>query len=284
MLNEKGRIQSELTITRLPNNVFYVLSSTASEIRDLDWFNHHKKENVNIKNVTQNYGVLVLAGPNSRKVLSQLTTQNLHNNDFPWLKGKEILINKIPVRALRVNYVGELGWELHHPMNQMESLYDAIYEAGKKEKIINFGTYAVNSLRMEKAYRGWGNELTGEISLVEAGMDRFFNLKKKNNFIGAKALEEKIQLGVDIKIVYLEVNVDNVDARGNEPVYHNDKVVGVVTSGGYGFRSKKSLAFAYVKSDLLEVSSLEIEIQGIKRKAKILHEVVYDPKNKKLTA
>ena len=137
---------------------------------------------------------------------------------------------------------------------------------------------------MEKAYRGWGAELTGEISLVEAGMDRFFNLKKKNNFIGAKALEEKIQSGVDIKIVYLEVDVDNVDARGNEPVYHNNKVVGVVTSGGYGFRSQKSLAFAYVKSDLAQATDLEIEIQGKKRKAKILHKVVYDPENKKLIA
>ena len=286
MLNEKGRIQTELTITRFPNNVFYVLSSTASEIRDLDWFNHNLKkgENVSIKNATQDYGVLVLAGPNSRKVLSQLTSQNLHNNDFPWLKGKEILINKIPVKALRVNYVGELGWELHHPMNQMESLYDSIHEVGKKQNIINFGTYAVNSLRMEKAYRGWGSELTGEISLVEAGMGRFFNLKKKNNFIGAKALQEKAQSGVDIKIVYLEVDVDDADARGNEPVYHNNKVVGVVTSGGYGFRSKKSLAFAYVKSDLAEASNLEIEIQGKKRGAKILHKASYDPENKKLTA
>ena len=286
MLNEKGRIQTELTITRFPNNVFYVLSSTASEIRDFDWFNRHLKkgENVSIKNVTLDYGVLVLVGPNSRKVLSQLTSQNLHNNDFPWLKGKEILINKIPVRALRVNYVGELGWELHHPMDQMESLYDSICEVGKKENIINFGTYAVNSLRMEKAYRGWGSELTGEISLVEAGMSRFFNLKKKNNFIGAKALQEKAQSGVDIKIVYLEVDADNADARGNEPVYHNNKVVGVVTSGGYGFRTKKSLAFAYVKSDLGTGGNLEIEIQGQRRKTKILDKVVYDPENQKLRA
>jgi len=286
MLNEKGRIQTELTITRFPNNVFYVLSSTASEIRDFDWFNLHLKkgENVSIKNVTLDYGVLVLVGPNSRKVLSQLTSQNLHNNDFPWLKGKEILINKIPVRALRVNYVGELGWELHHPMDQMESLYDSICEVGKKENIINFGTYAVNSLRMEKAYRGWGSELTGEISLVEAGMSRFFNLKKKNNFIGAKALQEKAQSGVDIKIVYLEVDADNADARGNEPVYHNNKVVGVVTSGGYGFRTKKSLAFAYVKSDLGTGENLEIEIQGQRRKTKILDKVVYDPDNQKLRA
>ena len=287
MLNAKGRIQSELTITRLPNNLFYVLSSTASEIRDFDWFNRHvsEREKVNIKNVTQDYGVLILVGPKSRTVLSQLTSQNLNNNDFPWLKGKEILINKIPVRALRVNYVGELGWELHHPMDQMVSLYDAIYEVGKKENIVNFGTYAVNSMRMEKAYRGWGSELTGEISLVEAGMDRFFNLKKKNNFFGAKALQEKVQSGVDIKLVYLDVDADNADAMGNEPIYHKNKIVGVTTSGSYGFRVKKSLAFGYVKSDLMNAGSeLEIAIQGQRRKAKILDLAAYDQDNQKLKA
>ena len=287
MLNAKGRIQSELTITRLPNNLFYVLSSTASEIRDFDWFNRHvsEREKVNIKNITQDYGVLILVGPKSRTVLSQLTSQNLNNNDFPWLKGKEILINKIPVRALRVNYVGELGWELHHPMDQMVSLYDAIYEVGKKENIVNFGTYAVNSMRMEKAYRGWGSELTGEISLVEAGMDRFFNLKKKNNFFGAKALQEKVQSGVDIKLVYLDVDADNADAMGNEPIYHKNKIVGVTTSGSYGFRVKKSLAFGYVKSDLMNAGSeLEIAIQGQRRKAKILDSAVYDQDNQKLKA
>jgi dimethylglycine dehydrogenase len=287
MLNEKGRIQSELTITRLPNNLFYVLSSTASEIRDLDWFNHHlnKDEKIKIKNITQDYGVLVIVGPKSRTTLSQLTSENLNNNNFPWLRGKEILINKIPVRALRINYMGELGWELHHPIKYMESLYDTICEVGKKENIINFGTYAVNSMRMEKAYRGWGSELTGEISLVEAGMDRFFNLNKKNNFIGSKILKEKLQSGVDIKIVYLEVDAVDADARGNEPVYYKNQIIGVVTSGSYGFRVKKSLAFAYVKSDLATVGTeLDIEIQGKKRRATILTSPVYDPKNKKLVA
>ena len=144
---------------------------------------------------------------------------------------------------LRINYMGELGWELHHPISQMMSLYDAIYEVGKKENIINFGTYAVNSLRMEKAYRGWGAELTGEISLVEASMDRFYNLNKKSNFIGSEAIRDKMQSGVGIKIVYLEVDVDNSDARGNEPVYHKNKIVGVVTSGAFGFRINKSLSF-----------------------------------------
>ena len=168
-------------------------------------------------------------------------------------------------------------------MNQMESLYDAIYEVGKKEEIINFGTYAVNSLRMEKAYRGWGSELTGEVSLVEAGMDRFFNLNKKSKFIGSETLRDKLQSGVDIKIVYLEVDIDDADPRGNEPVYHNNKIVGVVTSGGYGFRVKKSLAFAYVDSDLAqEGQEFLISIQGQKRKAKALSLPAYDPENKKL--
>ena len=136
---------------------------------------------------------------------------------------------------------------------------------------------------MEKAYRGWGSELTGEISLVEAGMDRFFNLKKKNNFIGAKILQEKIQSGVDIKIVYLEVDADNVDVRGNEPVYYNNKIVGIVTSGAYGFRVNKSLAFAYVNSDLAKENiEFRIEIQGQKRKAKVLALPAYDPENKKI--
>ena len=179
--------------------------------------------------------------------------------------------------------MGELGWELHHPISQMTSLYEAIYEVGKKENIINFGTYAVNSLRMEKAYRGWGAELTGEISLVEAGMDRFYNLNKKSNFIGSEVLRDKMQSGVAIKIVYLEVDVDNADARGNEPVYHKNKIVGVVTSGAFGFRINKSLAFAYVNSDLAkEETALYIEIQGQKRKAKILNSPAYDPENKKL--
>ena len=136
---------------------------------------------------------------------------------------------------------------------------------------------------MEKAYRGWGAELTGEISLVEAGMDRFFNLNKKNNFIGSQVLRDKLQSGVDIKIVYLEVEVDNADPRGNEPVYYKNKIVGVVTSGSYGFRVKKSLAFAYVNADLArEGNEFLISIQGQKKKARVLSLAAYDPDNKTL--
>ena len=263
----------------------YVLSSTASEFRDLDWFLQHKKEDeqVTIKNITNDYGVLALIGPKSRDVLSELTTEDFSNKKFPWLKAKEINISDIQVKALRINYIGELGWELHHSFNDMEKLYDLLMDAGKKYNISNFGTYAVNSLRLEKAYKGWGSELTGEISLVEADMGRFFNFDKKKNFIGSKALEEKLSNGVEIKIIYLEIDVDGVDAIGNEPVYCNNKIVGVVTSGGYGFRVNKSLAFAYVElTSSQENQEFEVEILGEKKRAIVLKEMAYDSRNRRL--
>ena len=120
------------------------------------------------------------------------------NEKFPWLTAKEINIAGMSVRALRINYIGELGWELHHFFKDMENLYDQLMISGKKYNISNFGTYAVNSLRLEKGYKGWGSELTGEISLVEAGMERFFNLNKKDKFIGSEALKEKISKGIKI--------------------------------------------------------------------------------------
>jgi len=154
---------------------------------------------------------------------------------------------------------------------------------GKVNNIINFGTYAMNSLRIEKAYKGWGSELTGEITLVEADMHRFFNLEKKSDFIGASALKERLENNIEIKVVYLEIDVDDADAIGNEPVFYQNKIVGIVTSGGFGFRVNKSLAFAYVESDLAEAGNeFDIQIQGQKRKAIALKEMAYDPENKKL--
>ena len=203
----------------------------------------------------------------------------------PVLKGKEIYIDNIPLRALRINYVGELGWELHHPINKMKELYEIVFNEGKKFNISNFGMYAVNSLRIEKAYKGWGSELTGEISLIEADMKRFYNLDKKDNFIGADALKEKLKNNLEIKIVYLEIDCDNADAIGNEPVYYKNNIIGVTTSGGYGFRIGKSLAFAYVKAELAEAGNeFYIGILGNHRKAIVLNDMAYDSKNIRLSS
>ncbi len=232
-LSDTGRINGESTITRLTDEHFYVLSSITAEDRDLDILTQGilPEEDVQIANVSDEYGVLVLAGPDARKVLLQLTDTDLSNQAFRWLTGKEIRVAGFAVRALRVNYVGELGWELHCPMNSILGLYDALWEAGQAYDIANFGSYAVNSLRMEKAYKGWGGELTNEINMIEAGLMRFFN-PKKTDFIGKKATLAALDEPLKQQIVYLEVDASNCDIAHGEPVYADRKPIGVTTSGG----------------------------------------------------
>jgi len=285
ILNDIGRIQSELTITKIKDDHYYALSAAVSEIRDLDWLNQNKlkDEDVKIENISLEKGVLGIIGPKSRSVLAKITETDLSNENFPWLKSKKIKINNIDVLALRVNYIGELGWELHIPMEKMNDVYDLIMKEGSSENIIDFGTRAMNSMRMEKGYRGWGSELTPEISVVEAGLDKFFNLEKKDNFIGSNAVKERIQSGVSTKLIYLEVDAKDADVHGNEPIYFNSERVGLTTSGAYGHRIKKSLAFAYVKPETAKLGNeFLIDIQGKKIKATIIEEPVFDPLNKRL--
>lgn len=285
LLSEIGRIQSEFTIIKLKEHLYYGLSAASSEIRDLDWFTQHKlnNERVEIKNITLKKGVLGIIGPQSRIVLQKITETDLSNDNFPWLKSKELKIKNIDVIALRVNYMGELGWELHCSMNKLSELYDLIWDAGLNYKIIDFGSHSMNSLRMEKGYRGWGSELTPEISVVEAGLDRFFNLKQKNNFVGSKKIVELTNQKIKTKLVYLEVDAKNADVFGNEPVYFQDKKIGLTTSGAYGFRVKKSLAFAYVEASLDKLGNeFFIDIQGDKIKARIIQEPAFDPNNERL--
>src|SRR5207248_9264591 len=149
------------------------------------------------------------------------------------------------VRLLRMNYVGELGWELHVPMQHMPHVFEALMEKGKPHGMALFGTYAMNSLRMEKAYRGWGSELTTEIDMIEASMERFIRLDKPE-FIGRDASLAKKQRGARTKLVYLSVEATDSDCAGNEPIYVGDRLVGLTTSGGFGHAVQKSLAFAYV--------------------------------------
>jgi dimethylglycine dehydrogenase len=242
-------------------------------------------EQATIRNVTSDYGCLVLAGPKARDVLSRLTEAELSNAAFPWLTGKEIEVAGVSgVRALRVNYVGELGWELHVPNTGMAAVFDALMDAGAALGIKLFGTYAMNSLRMEKAYRGWGSELTNEIDVFEGGMERFIRLDK-DDFIGRQASLTHKQRGPRIRLVYLEVEAADADAVGNEPVYRGNKVVGLTTSGAYGHAVKKSLAFGYVEPDMAGIGeAFEILMLGERRKARIIPEPAYDPENARLKA
>ncbi len=188
------------------------------------------------------------------------------------------------VRMLRVNYVGELGWELHVPMAGMPAVYAALRKAGDPLGLKLFGTYAMNSLRMEKGYRGWGSELTAEIDMFEASMERFIRLDKAD-FIGREASLVRQQQGQRMKLVYMAVEATDSDCLGNEPVYQGDKVVGLTTSGAFGHAVGKSLAFAYVPPDLSSAGqSFDVLMFGERRKAVILPDIAFDPDNARLRA
>jgi dimethylglycine dehydrogenase len=275
-VSSNGRIAGEATITRVEDNAYYILSAASAELRDLDHLIAGKQEDddVSIKNVTDQRGAIVLAGPRSRDVLAKLTDADLSNAAFPWLTSQEISINGAPVRALRVNYVGELGWELHPANEHMSDLYDALWQAGEEAGIRDVGLYAVNSLRMEKAYRGWGAELTNEVSLQDADMARF-DRRDESQRQGDKSS--------GYRLVYLDVAATDSDVRGGEPVYLDERCVGVTTSGAYGHHTGKSLAFAYVEAEQAKADTqLGIDLLGERCAASILSEPVYDPNNEQM--
>jgi len=276
VLSDGGRIEGEWTITRLGENRFYVLSGAGSERQALDHLNVATGEDVTIANVTDDFGMLVVAGPKSRDVLAPLTDADLTNASFRWLSGQEITVAGVPVRALRVTYVGELGWELHAPMAQLETLYDAIWASGEAHGIADFGSHAVNSLRMEKGYRGYGAELTNEISLIEADCERFY-AADKGNFNGRSATEAVRKKGIATRLVYGEVAATDCDIYGGEAVMQGDRVVGVCTSGAFGHATDKSLAFAYVNPDVS--AGLEVVILGERRALTLLDDPARDPTN-----
>ena len=284
LLSPAGRIQGEMTLTRLDKARFYALSAAAAELRDQDLLMQSRTpgEAVRIENVTEDRGVLVVSGPRSRDVLSLLTDADLGNEAFPWLRAREIRISGQPVRALRVSYVGELGWELHVPSGFLPALYEAIWETGQKFGIANYGLYAVNTMRMEKGYKAWSSELTNELTLLEADMSRFINFGKAD-FVGKAAMLERAPR--PFKIVYAEVAATDTDARGGEPVFDRDRCIGVITSGAYGHRVRKSLAFACVTPQFAAPGShFEVLIQGERRAATVLGAAAFDPDNSRVRA
>lgn len=285
-LTELGGIESEFTVTRFDANRFYLLSAAVARIHDLDWLTQHKHEgeHVDITDVTEDYGTLLVTGPRSRKLLAELTDTDLSSAAFPWLSGREIEVAGVQVRAIRVSYVGELGWELHHSMSDMDTLYGALMNAGEAYGVANFGLYAMDALRMEKAYRAWGLELTTELTLIEAGMERFVDFDSP--FIGKDAVVERTRNGnAESRLVYLSVDAVDADAHGNEPVYADERVIGLTTSGAYGHAVGKSIAFAFVEPEFAAPdTNLEISILGRRCTAQVVADPLYDPRNERLRA
>ena len=286
-LNTKGGVHSEFTIMRESADSFYCVSAGAWQRLDHDWIKKHMPEDRSVKfeNITNQMGVLVIAGPKSRELLERVSSDDFSNEAFPWLSGKNIKIGSAETLAIRVNFVGELGWEIHSPIEVQNHIFDALMDAGQNLGIKPFGIRAMDSLRLEKSYKLIGTELSIEYAGYESGIDRFIH-PNKGQFIGRDALVQWREKGFENSFVTLEVHgVTDADVLGNNPIYSNGKVVGRATGGNYGFRVNKSLALAMVNPAQSEVGTkLQIDILGNMHDVTVIPESPYDPKNDKIRA
>ena len=282
LLTAKGGVRAEFTVYKAGPQRFYLVSAGAFERHDHDYLRKAlpRDGSVLMERLTTAIGVLVLAGPRSREVLTKLTDADLSNAAFPWLTGQRISIDLAQVDALRVNFIGELGWEIHHPIEMQNYIFDRIMDAGGEFGIKPFGIRAMDSMRLEKGYKLIPRELSIEYSAFESGLDRFISLKKPG-FYGKDALLAGRDKGLANTMVTLEVHgVSDADARGSEPIYRGNALVGRATSGGYGWRCDKSLALAMIQPDLVTPGAeFEIVILGRRHKATIIADSPFDPDN-----
>ncbi|HEY1725084.1 MAG TPA: FAD-dependent oxidoreductase [Steroidobacteraceae bacterium] len=288
-LTRRGGIRSEFTITRIAEDRYYVVSAGAAERYDSDYLNSHLPTDgsVQLHNITGARGCFVLAGPRARELLAQLTPAALDNSAFPWLSAQVIEVGlAVDVYALRVNFVGALGWELHFPIEYAHHLFDALFRVGEAFGLGMVGMRAMESMRMEKSYRMWGTDLTRDYTPFEAGLDRFVRMDK-GTFVGREALQRQLASGVPHRFATLEVHgVVDADPLGNEPLFDaSGRLVGRTTSGYFGHTLRKSLAIGYVDPGFEAAgTTLQIEILGERRQATVLADSPYDPHNQDLKA
>jgi dimethylglycine dehydrogenase len=282
MLSANGGVRSEFTVYRQDEETFYLVGAGAFERHDWDYLQklQPKDSSVELSNITTQNGVLVLAGPRSRELLQTLTDADLSNSAFPWLTGKTISVGTAQAKCLRVNFVGELGYELHHPIEMQNTIFDSLMEAGRAFDLKPYGIRAMLSLALEKSYRLIRNELSIEYSAFESGLHRFVH-PNKGDFIGRDALVRWQERGISNRFVTLAIVDDGkTDCRGSEPVFHDGAMVGRVTSGGFGWRVNQSLALAMIRPELGAVGTeLVVSVLGERRQATVIAESPFDPDN-----
>ena len=278
MLNRAGRIELETTIVRMAEDQFYLVCAAFFEQRLLDHLAHQRHdEDVTITALSDEWSALSLNGPQSRNVLAACTDTDLSNAAFRWLSAQQITVAGHEVWALRMSYAGELGWEFHMPAEACLDVYNALWAAGEAYGIADYGSFAMNAMRMEKAFKGAG-ELTNEVTLAEANVLRF--ARKDKTYLGR---DKTLNTHLPWVCAYLEIEPDgHADGHGGEAVLHNGRVVGSTASVAYGPTVGKILAFAYVKPEAAQPgTALEVIIHGLPRAARVLGEPAYDPKSLK---
>ncbi len=279
MLNERGRLIGDFTLCRLAEDHFFVVGTYAAEVFYLRWFERQlPPTGVSVRPCAMEYLGLSVAGPQSREVLQALVDQDLSTAAFPFLSFAKMDVGMIPALVGRVSFTGELGYELWVAPEYLRALYDLLHDAGKAQGLRNFGGRALNALRLEKSFGNWAREFRPIYGPYEAGLGRFVHLDK-GDFIGkAAAAAEKAGAGVR-KLITLVVHADDADAMGDEPIWHGDKVVGWVTSGGYGHTVGKSIALGYVENAVAgETAGFAVELMGKRQPAVRSAEALVDPK------
>ena len=277
MLNHRGRIELETTIVRMAEDRFYLVCAAFFEQRLLDHLAQHRAdEDVTITALSDTWGALALNGPRARDVLGAVTDAALDNASFRWLSAQEITIAGHKIWAFRMSYAGELGWEFHMPNAALVDVYTALWDAGIPHGIADYGSFAMNVMRMEKGFKGAG-ELTNEVTLAEADVLRFVRTDKE--YLGKdKTLNTENMPWV---CAYLEIEPQgDIDGHGGEAVMHNGAVVGSTASVVYGHTVGKILAFAYIKPEAAAPeTALEVIIHGHPRPARVLADPAYDPQS-----
>ena len=282
--DEGGRIVTEMSIVRHEENLMTLITAAAAQWHDFEWLKSHMPENAGFTLVdrTEQYATQILSGPNSRKILAEVRDADL---SMPWLTHQETSIAGRWTKLLRVSFAGELGWEIHTKVADTPAVFDAVWEAGQKHGLKPFGMFALNALRLEKGYRAWKGDLSTDYTILQGGLDRFVKWDKPS-FRGKAALLSEKQQGVKKRFVTLAVDAGEHDAPYMSTLWHDGKVVGETTSGGFGYRLDKSIALGMLRADLAEPGTkLEVEIFGERFPVTVQpDEPMWDAKNERLRA
>ncbi len=287
MLNARGGIECDFTVARIAEDRFSIVTGTAFGNHDREWIRKHLPEGatVQIDDVTSQWSCFGIWGPRSREILQPLTPQDLSNDEFPYMSLRETTVGNVPVRALRVTYVGELGWEFYCPTEYGLGLWRTLWEAGQPYGMVAAGYRAIDSMRLEKGYRVWGADITPDETPYEGGVGFCVKLDKEGGFIGRDALIEAKERGPRTRLCCLTLSDPLSVALGNEPVRVDGEICGRVTTGGYGYTVGRSIAYAYLPPERVEAGTeVAVEIFGSWIEGEVAAEPLFDPKGERIRA
>jgi 4-methylaminobutanoate oxidase (formaldehyde-forming) len=289
LLNSRGGIECDLTVARLTEDRFYIVTGTGFRTHDFAWIaDHLPATGVSFHDVTEDWGTLSLMGPKAREILAKVTSADIGNSALPFGSAREIMIAGVPVRALRVTYVGELGWELHIPITALGTVYDALMAADRDLKPV--GYRALESLRLEKGYRAWSSDITPNDTPFEAGLGWAVKLKSGLPFLGREAMVAQQGQPLRKSLTGFTVADPKAVLVGRETILRDGQPVGYLTSGGYGYSVGKSIGYGYVRNDngvtpdWLARGHYALVIAGEETPVDVALDPLYDPTGARIRA